>query len=176
MDLEKLSYKEIIELYIKRAESIYKKKIPSPFIKYFSGISTLGYYMFSKNSIFINIKYSDLNENLYKKYIFTHELAHHITKHLYKHQYKIKPHGKEFKSICDIVFPEITKEIRKSTTSMFNKYEVKSNRKKTKWEYKCNCMKHEVSTYVHNKIQSGYNYTCKKCKTSLKYNNNCISK
>ena len=45
----------------------------------------------------------------------------------------------------------------------------KSGLIKNRFVYKCNCQEHKVSARIHNKIVKGFEYTCSKCKTGIKF-------
>lgn len=99
-----------------------------------------------------------------------HEVAHLVTYRLHptsrrwtgkKWVRTIKPHGDEWKSVMRAlgVTPDRTHNMDVS--------EVRVKKNVTKYEYRCNCRTHEVGGKVHNKIQAGHTYTCRKCKGKL---------
>jgi len=91
-----------------------------------------------------------------------HEVAHYVVYSIHKWK-SVKPHGAEWKSIMSLfeVSPEVT-----------SKYEISSLplKRQRHHDYKCQCMKHQLTTTRHNKIQNKKTtYHCKKCMQPLKY-------
>jgi SprT protein len=111
-----------------------------------------------------------LNKTLYNKIgdeylddVFTHEYAHAITDDLYG--LGVKPHGREFKSICRLLGIE-----GKATTDLLERHNItlKSNRSYRTFEYRCDCQTHILKKKSHNKAHYG-GYLCKLCKTRLNF-------
>ncbi len=103
-------------------------------------------------------------KNVYINDVLTHEFAHAIQMHKYKH--KVKPHGKEWQEILEILHDKPYEQIAKP------KYEelqnLSQNRKYKKYDYTCKCKTtHELTIIRHKRIQSGTQYLCKYCKSLL---------
>lgn len=85
-----------------------------------------------------------------------HEVAHCVQKQLYLHS---QPHGTEFFNINNALGGRGTRCHSYDISILDNRI-----------AYKCGCMVHQVTKYVHNRIKSGFQYTCRKCKKELKPN------
>ena len=88
-----------------------------------------------------------------------HEFAHLAAFQLYG--IRIKPHGKEWKSVMLALGAEPTRT---------HNYEVTIIRRLKNFQYQCNCPGriHKLSSIRHNRITKGRLYLCRKCGESLK--------
>jgi SprT protein len=140
-------------------------------------VRTLGIASYTKGTMRLNKHLLLEFGETYINEIVVHEYAHFVVRAQeargdfgFHHP---KPHGREFKYVCAYFgIPG------KATTSVFsnskflNEKQKKLNSSRKTWVYSCNCEKpHEVSTTIHNKMRRGLVYTCKKCKSNLKFQN-----
>jgi len=144
-----------------------KVHIDIPIIKYDSKSSrTLGYYNPTKDTIHLDLELLKEDTNLYINNVVTHEYAHYITQKLYGSF--VKPHGKEFKSICRLFGID-----GRATIKGFNNSKVIENRRVKRnikrFAYTCDCgYNHQISTITHNRIQKGQYRACSICKSILR--------
>lgn len=110
-----------------------------------------------------NLYIAEANKDRYMSTV-KHEVAHYIARIL-NYGKKIMPHGKEWKSVMRNfgLEPKVT-----------HSYTVPSTSRKLKtFTYECSCMKHEITSIIHNKIIRGgtkpYKRVCKKCKGVLRF-------
>jgi len=157
---------DLVEDTIIKAEKIYHRNFDRIKIKFNLKGGTAGQYRFLKGASDLKDSYFRFNidiakENGKKTYEDTviHEVAHYITRSLANGKY-VRPHGKEWKSVMNKlgVVPE-----------RCHSYTVpKSTRKLKYYDYKCDCMTHNISSIIHNRILKGQKRYCKKCKGILK--------
>lgn len=119
----------------------------------------------SAGNISINYEAFCQNKNLYIQKILSHEFAHIITYLLYG---KVRPHGREFKYICSVLFPDEV-DIGLSTYKDSD-FLLKTKRAYKKYLYRCSCQKVYLTSIRHNKIlKKRVSYFCKNCKCELVY-------
>jgi len=120
--------------------------------------SYYGYYDEETNEIHLHLPLLKEFKKLYINEVLTHEYAHAVVFKLYG--YNVKPHGKEWKNIMKYL------GIKKpaATTTIFDNSEFI---RKNSYLYKCNCDIYYLSKYIHNRIQKGYKYYCKRCNGKL---------
>ena len=137
---------KLVELRIKvLEESVHLSKMAkkhfnikvSPFIMYdLKSSRALG--SFDPNIFVINLNEKLLCEfgDLYIKEVFVHEFAHAVVAELYEGIDGVKPHGKEFKKICNVFGID-----GKATTNLFKDSKFLKT-KAAKWNkipHKCKC-------------------------------------
>ena len=157
---------DLVEETIKKSEKIYSRKFDRVPVKFDLKGATAGQYRFirgsnnSDGSCFrFNLDIAKENgENEYKSTV-VHEVAHHIARSLAKGKY-IKPHGREWKSIMgNLGLPAVR----------CHSYTVPEKTRKLKYfDYECDCMVHNVSSILHNRMKKGQVRHCKKCKSNLR--------
>jgi SprT protein len=138
-----------------------------PNITYMRGNSKkIGYFEPKYNTIHFNAKLLEEYGEVYINEVVVHEYAHAIVEILYPwkpslnphNNFNIKPHGSEFKSVCEVFGIE-----GKSTTNLFKNSTIL---KKKTFPYTCDCTDkiHNISLIRHNKIiKKNASYTCKHC-------------
>jgi SprT protein len=96
-----------------------------------------------------------------------HEVAHYCTNLLYGIIYKGNRrviHGTEWKQMMKFFGAK---------TNRCHKYNVEraklGTRTQRKWEYRCGCSTHMVSTTLHNKMCRGQVRICTRCKDKIRY-------
>jgi SprT protein len=96
-----------------------------------------------------------------------HEVAHYCVFLLYGALYKDKRrvvHGNEWKRMMKFLGGKIIRCHNYNT-----KRASKRCRTQRKWEYKCDCSTHLISTTLHNRMLRGQMRICVDCKTPIKY-------
>jgi SprT protein len=92
-----------------------------------------------------------------------HEVAHYVSLVVYGQQGD-QGHGYLWQSVMRVL--GIADANRCHTYSLEG---VKTRQVSKPYAYKCGCMVHKETAYIHNKIQRGYTYTCRKCRQKLVY-------
>jgi len=89
-----------------------------------------------------------------------HEVAHYVSHVLFGIK-NIRPHGKEWKSIMQILGAE------PRVTGNYDLSGIPFKRQR-RFRYICNCMTHELTTIRHNRIvKNKSRYICRKCNGKL---------
>lgn len=91
-----------------------------------------------------------------------HEIAHYISLVVYGQEGS--GHGYLWQSVMRAL--GIADSNRCHTYSLEG---VKTRQVNKPYAYKCGCMIHKETAHIHNKIQRGYIYTCRKCRQKLVY-------
>ncbi len=89
-----------------------------------------------------------------------HEVAHYIA--YLQHGRKIKPHGKEWKTIAKALG---------CTAKATGDYKTDgiAIRRQRRFNYSCQCREFLISTTLHNRIQRGQQRICRSCHQPLTY-------
>jgi len=90
-----------------------------------------------------------------------HEFAHII---VFCNFPKAKAHGREFKMLMRVFGSEGT---RCHSYDLRSLVPHKVRKTAQRFEYKCQCSRHNLSKIRHNRILNGSIYTCKNCRTDL---------
>ena len=89
-----------------------------------------------------------------------HEVAHYVVDMLYGVN-RVKPHGPEWREVMLLFKAE------PRATGNYDLTGIPVRRQK-RYDYKCKCKTHQISTVRHNKIMSGSAvYLCRSCKTPI---------
>jgi len=159
--------KQVVEstnVYINKACQSLKINLPSIDVRFDLTGKSSGMFVVRQGRA--HIRY---NEIIFSSYFedsvintVAHEVAHYVVYSIHKWK-RVKPHGAEWKSIMSIfeVPPDVT-----------SKYDISSLplKQQRRHDYKCECMKHQLTTTRHNKVQrKKIVYHCKKCMQPLKY-------
>lgn len=124
----------------------------------------------------MNLHYALLEENpeLYIKEIVLHEYVHSVIHQIYpdninyKIGKKVKPHGREFKDMCELLGADSSAQ-----TDSFKDSKVLKERldrdAHNYFNYDCSCMTHKISKIKHNKILKGNKYKCGDCGEKIYY-------
>jgi len=101
---------------------------------------------------------------VYLDEVFTHEFAHIVTFLLYG---RCRPHGSRFYFVCKELFPQNFIAVARASKRL--EVELKSARELKRYEYRCSCSLHMLSSIRHNKVlKKRAAYRCKKCGGELK--------
>ena len=90
-----------------------------------------------------------------------HEVAHYVVDLLYGAA-RVRPHGIEWQQVMLALGAE---------PSVTGRYDLSGMpvRRQKRYDYRCACMTHQISTARHNKILRGSaHYHCRKCKSVIK--------
>lgn len=164
-----ISDKQIAEVqeltlnYIARASQIYSKSFDAIPIKFDLRGKCAGMYRRNGRERLIRF-----NPWLFAKYYkhsieqtIPHEVAHYITDCLWTFR-KVKPHGKEWKSVMQAfgVEPKVTGDFDLAGIPVKQYQRV---------AYSCGCKIHQLSLIRHRRVQSGQSeYRCRNCQQLLK--------
>jgi predicted SprT family Zn-dependent metalloprotease len=101
---------------------------------------------------------------------FRNTIAHEVA-HLADFQiYNQWGHGRTWKSIMQMLGQEGNRLVTKEELTEVNV--VVTKRKQVRYVYNCSCNKeHHVSGIVHSRIQKGYTYKCRQCRTYIQFAN-----
>lgn len=133
-------------------------------VKFFRKSKTAGYVIPNQdNIVYLNIDLFKTNFAHFVNDTIPHEVAHLFACHLNK-KLKIKEgvHGLTWKTIMKKVYNIEPKRCHDLDVSLVEL-------PKSKFKYICLCKKHLVGKKVHNNIQKGCVYNCRKCKSSLTF-------
>lgn len=88
-----------------------------------------------------------------------HEVAHHVV--YARHRRSVKPHGTEWRSVMYAFgIPDARATGRYSLEGV-------PMRQQARYEYRCDCRVHYLTTTRHNRINRGCDYLCRNCNQSL---------
>ena len=87
-----------------------------------------------------------------------HEVAHVVARHLFGR--RIKPHGPEWRQVM-VLFG--------ADPSRCHDYDISraSRRRLKRFDYRCNCRSHQLTSIRHNRVLQGQVYLCLKCRQPL---------
>lgn len=108
-------------------------------------------------------KYIRYNPYIFAKYFednlqttVPHEVAHYVSDVIFG-LHKIRPHGNEWKNIMHSF------GVKPDTTSDYDLTGIPVRRLQ-RYEYQCDCMRHQLSAVRHNKVLRGkMSYRCRFC-------------
>jgi len=147
--------------YLRQAESFYKCRFELSEIRFDVGGKTAGYFkQLANGHTLINFNYALLKANgeFFIARTVPHEVAHLVAHQL--HGSAIRPHGKEWKVVMQLF---------NADPSRCHEYDVSrvSTRQYKRFEYHCDCQKHYLTSIRHNRVLSGQDYLCRKCRQPL---------
>lgn len=98
------------------------------------------------------------NREDFLKRTVPHEVAHVVARRCFG--LKIKPHGREWRTVMQLFGAE---------ASRCHNYDVSraSRRKLQRFNYRCRCRTHQLSSIRHNRVLQGQRYFCVACKQAL---------
>jgi SprT protein len=150
--------------YVARAETHFQRKFAPVEILFDLVGSSAG--MFRVQRRHCQIRY---NPWLFAKYFddnlastVPHEVAHYIVHTLYSPIRKL-PHGAEWKAVMTAFDTE---------PAVTGNYDLSGipQRRQRRFNYRCDCRQHQLSTRRHNKIINGNSsYLCRYCRGQLNY-------
>lgn len=149
--------------YISRAEAIFQRKFPRVEILFDLMGSSAG--MFRLKQRHSQIRY---NPWLFAKYFdenlnstVPHEVAHYIVHKLYSPA-RVRPHGEEWQALM------VAFDAEPTVTGNYDLSGIPQRRQR-RFNYRCDCRQHELSTRRHNRIIKGSSYQCRYCRGALSY-------
>jgi len=127
------------------------------------GTHCFGQARYIENAVRFNFTVAKQNYEEFVKRTVPHEVAH-IMQH--KLSLRSKPHGYDWAKVMRFFGTPPDR-----CNSNYNMEGIAPARKTQKFAYKCNgCAKeYSVGKKVHNKIQNGSNYFCRKCRSRISY-------
>jgi SprT protein len=165
----KKDLKEFTEMYIDIAREYYDMELPIIPIRYdLKGQCAGQFWNCPREGKYLryNLVIATENWDDYLSQTVPHEVAHYVQRVRYGNHdsrgRRIRPHGKEWKSImvnCFQIKPE-----------RCHSYETENVRTLKIFKYSCHCREWELTSIRHNKMVEGTaNYHCKKCLGTLRY-------
>jgi SprT protein len=150
--------------YIARAQTIFQRKFAPVEILFDLMGSSAG--MFRVRHRHCEIRY---NPWLFAKYFdenlastVPHEVAHYIVHKLHSLG-RTRPHGEEWQAVM------LAFDAEPTVTGSYDLSGI-PRRRQRRFNYRCDCRQHELSTRRHNKITSGSSsYHCRYCRGQLSY-------
>ena len=150
--------------FITRAGAIFQRKFAPLEILFDLMGSTAG--MFRVREKQCQIRY---NPWLFAKYFddnlastVPHEVAHYIVHKLYSPG-RMRPHGEEWQAVM------VAFDAEPTVTGNYDLSGIPQRRQR-RFNYRCDCRQHELSTRRHNKVINGNsNYLCRYCRGRLNY-------
>ena len=90
-----------------------------------------------------------------------HEVAHYAVAARFGLR-RVRPHGTEWQQMMHVLgaSPEVTHRHDVSGLPV---------RRQQRWQYRCSCRHHELSTTRHRRVQRGGTYLCARCRSPLVY-------
>lgn len=156
---------KLVEDCIVKAERYYNAIIPRPVNIIFKRNGRVaGHSHYAKRELMFQLDLAEANREDFMQHTVPHEIAHWVQDWRYTNT---KPHGIEWKRIMWYIYNIPADRCHTYDTSVTK---VRQRRKQQRFEYSCKCMSHMISQTIHNKIQKGYSYTCKGCKTRIYFN------
>lgn len=151
-----LSVTEAVLSSIAKANRYFQTDIKMVNIKFNQRGSAAGTAYLQRHEVRFNYDMYLQNPNEFLKTVIPHEIAHIFVYQLFGS--KVRPHGKEWKSVMLNVFNLIP--------SRTHNFSVKAPLKS--FLYECDCMEHALTIRRHNRILKGSEYQCRKCKGKLR--------
>jgi len=150
--------------YIARAETLFQRKFAPVEILFDLMGGTAG--MFRVRQRHQQIRY---NPWLFAKYFdenlastVPHEVAHYIVHKLYSPR-RMRPHGEEWQVLM------VAFDAEPTVTGNYDLCGIPQRRQR-RFNYRCDCRQHELSTRRHNQVISGNSsYQCRDCRGQLSY-------
>ena len=147
---------------IRRSEQLYDRKFTPPLITFDLSGRAAGMYRVQ----------GERRQIRYNPYIFAryfadnlantvpHEVAHFVVNALYGRR-KVQPHGIEWRAVMQRLGAEPSVTCRYDLSGI-------PQRRQRRFEYRCACNTHAMSTVRHNRAQSGRGrYLCRQCRQPL---------
>lgn len=90
-----------------------------------------------------------------------HEVAHYVVAALHGHG-RVRPHGVEWRKMMGLLgaAPEVVHHYSVAGLEV---------RRQRRWQYRCACRHHELSTTRHHRALRGVVYRCRTCRQVLSY-------
>ena len=155
---------------LKKVNDRYNKTIERPVLDYTLKGGCAG--KANRDTIYMNngLMFTETDEQI--NATLPHEFAHSVVFQLYpqasqmvrsfgakKRTRLIQPHGKEWKAVMRVLGAD---------DSRTHKMDVSDQKKQVqRFDFRCDCMTHRITSKRRNKMLRGVIYTCKSCKTRL---------
>jgi SprT protein len=133
-------------------------KLSRPTVRYDLEGHVAGYALIRENAIRLNLHLISTHRDDMINNTLPHEIAHIVTYQIYP---SATAHGRHWASVMWVLgLP----------ADRCHTYETKAARvRKREYHYECGCPEgHLVTKTIHNRIQQGRMYTCRKCHTRLR--------
>lgn len=136
----------------------------------FEKCSPLGYYNPNNHTLNFNPLYYSQNMERFLYEVVPHEVAHAVDKMVYGLQSSGQNqihHGRTWKYIMTAVF----KLPPDRCCTLKDDFVKPVQRIRNHFLYSCSCAgkQHSLSSVVHNRIRSGWKYTCNRCRSQLSF-------
>lgn len=136
----------------------HKAKLTKPSMSFNQRGKVAGSALIKENTIRLNRKLFEHNEDYFLNQVIPHELAHLLVGQIFP--FKVKPHGLEWQHIMVSIFKRPAEVTHKLDTSVLG---IKT------YQYFCDCQTMELSSIRHNKvINNKQSYKCRRCKVVLR--------
>lgn len=111
----------------------------------------------------VNLQLASENLEDYINQTIPHEFCHYLVWNddRLNGLFRSRPHGGEWKFYMTVWFNRVPK--------VTHNYDVSNACRGRRFEYKCVCSTHWLSAIKHRRAQKGLPYTCKKCRTVVKF-------
>ncbi len=146
---------------ISQANQAFELSIQAPSILFDLKGQTAGMVKFLADGA-IQIRYNrkllEKNQLRYLAQTLPHEVAHIVARA--QHGRQVRPHGHEWRSVMVFFGAEPLR---------CHSYDVSgiTLRKLKRFNYKCQCKNHQLTTIRHNRVRRGQTYICRSCATAL---------
>lgn len=91
-----------------------------------------------------------------------HEVAHYITDCLHGLS-RVRPHGPEWRAVMQALGADARVSARYDLSGL-------PLRRQRRYDYRCDCRRHQLSAVRHNRVQRGETaYLCRQCRTAIVY-------
>ena len=155
-----------VEESFKKAESFYNQPIPRPKnIIFKRNGTTAGYSCYGRKELMFQLDFAEHNQEDFINQVVPHEVAHWVDDVVYGNKYingRRQVHGPRWKYIMRAVYKLNPDRCHNYDTS------VTITKKQARHEYTCGCRTFNLSTTLHNKIQSGKQKRhCLRCRQNL---------
>jgi len=147
--------------YLRQAERFFHRRFELSEIRFDVHGKTAGYFK-QLSSGFSLINFNDVllqaNGEAFIRRTVPHEVAHLVVHQM--HGCATRPHGKEWKEVMRLF---------NADASRCHDYDVSHvrSRQYKRFEYRCDCQTHYLTSIRHNRVLSGQNYLCRNCNKPL---------
>ncbi|MCF6283034.1 MAG: SprT-like domain-containing protein [Candidatus Polarisedimenticolaceae bacterium] len=146
---------------LNQAELHFKRPMPEIDIQFnLRGQAAGMVKLLRKGEILVRYNPILLNENSehFLSQTVPHEIAHVVASTLNRH--RIRPHGTEWQQIMQLFGAD---------NQRCHSYEVKTSprRQLARFNYRCGCREHQLTSIRHNRIINGQRYICRHCRAPL---------
>lgn len=147
-----------VEACYQLAERHFSRCFPRPDVSFALRGKVAGVAHLQSNRLRFNPNIYQDNREHFLLQTVPHEVAHLLVYHLYGPA--PKPHGTEWQTIMTQLFQRPAQRC--------HSYQVPPVWK-TLYAYACQCQQHDISPQRHARVQRGYQYLCRRCRTELQF-------